>query len=160
MVGYFTGAIACLAVVIAWAQWYTARSKLVLDLFNHRMEVYDGLVKALQPVWVSANADVNTVAAFNKPADRARFLFGEDVNTYLQDMRKTLAALGYCRTIMEAQTPGDAHQKAVELNSKSILKVNKFYDDFGNLAAAYMRMDHKLPPWPPWRLTNAGSLQK
>jgi hypothetical protein len=39
--GLIASAIALLAVAIAWGQWYTARLKLILDLFNQRMEVYD-----------------------------------------------------------------------------------------------------------------------
>jgi hypothetical protein len=34
---YLAPAIALLAAAVAWAQWHTARSKLVLDLFNQRM---------------------------------------------------------------------------------------------------------------------------
>ena len=41
-------AVAVVAAAIAWAQWYTARSRLILDLFNQRMEVHDG---ARMTVW-------------------------------------------------------------------------------------------------------------
>ena len=48
---YLTPAIALLAAAIAGAQWYTARSKLSLDLFNQRMEVYEGVPDEAKFEW-------------------------------------------------------------------------------------------------------------
>ena len=85
------------------------------------------------------------IANFSGPQDQARFLFGDDVNTYLQHLRKTLANLGYCRSIMGMQKGDNEYQKAVELNHKCMLAVGNFYDEFGALLRPYMRMDHKRP---------------
>lgn len=45
-----TALIALIAVVIAWGQWHTARTKLVLD--QKLFAVYDELLKALNPVFI------------------------------------------------------------------------------------------------------------
>jgi hypothetical protein len=140
-----TPAIALLAVVIAWAQWYTARSKLVLDLFKERMEVYTGVRKVMGRVMQHGTADVEDIANFSGPQDQARFVFGKDVSNYLQELRKTLANLGYCRSIMGMNKGDEEYQKAVELNYKSMLRVGDFYKEFGALLSPYMRMDHKRP---------------
>jgi hypothetical protein len=142
---YLASAIALLAAVIAWAQWHTARSKLVLDLFNHRMDVYTGVSKVMARVMRHGTADTEDIVNFSGPQDQARFLFGDDVNNYLQELRKTLANLGYCRSIMEQLKGDEEYQKAVELNYKSMLRVGNFYEEFGALLKPYMRMDHKRP---------------
>jgi hypothetical protein len=142
---YIAPAIALLAAVIAWAQWHTARSKLVLDLFNHRMEVYTGVRKVMARVMMHGTADIEDIANFSGPQDQARFLFGDDVNRYLQELRKTLANLGYCRSIMGKNKGDEEYQKAVELNYKSMVRVGNFYEEFGALLKPYMRMDHRRP---------------
>lgn len=143
--GYLTASVAALAVVIAVGQWHTARTKLVLDLFELRLQVYDDLIHALSPVWRNGAADVNDIVAFSKPHDRANFLFGDDVKEYLGDIRKTLAELGLARDMLLPSSPDEERGKWAKAKHNAILKVSRFPEDFGALAAPYMRIDAKLP---------------
>ena len=107
-------AITLLAAAVAWAQWHTARSKLALDLFNQRMDVYEGVSKVMRNVMREGTATTQDIIELAGPQDRARFLFGDDVVAYLKRLQKDLAQLGYCRTVL-AQLKGDEeYQKAVE----------------------------------------------
>ena len=142
---YLASAIALLAAVIAWAQWHTARSKLVLNLFNQRMEVYIGVRNVMARVMQRGTADIEDIVNFSEPQDRARFLFGDDVNRYFQELRKTLANLGYCRTIIEQLKGDEEYLKAVELNYTSLRRVGNSYEELGAFLEPYMRMDHKRP---------------
>lgn len=148
---YIVPAIALLAAVVAWAQWHTARSKLVLDLFNQRMEVYRGVSEVMGRVMREGTANTQDVIDVARQGDRAKFLFGDDVSDYLKALQKALANLGYCRTIM-AQLRGDEeYHKAVELEHRTMNeKVIPFYDEFGKLLRPYMRMHHKKPLWWLW----------
>jgi len=80
---YLTPAIALLAAAIAWAQWYTARSKLALDLFNQRMEVYDATCAVIARVMRDGTASTQDVIDVARQADRAKFFYGDDVCRYL-----------------------------------------------------------------------------
>ena len=90
-------------------------------------------------------ADIDDMANFTGPQDQARFLFGDDVNDYLLELRKTLANLGYCRSIIAMNKGNEEYQKAVELNHKAMLLVGNFYEEFGALLQPYMRMHQKRP---------------
>ena len=140
-----TPAIAILGLTIAWAQWHTARLKLVLDLFNQRMEIYRALGKVIGPVLAEGTADIRAIVAFSRPQDEARFLFGSKVNNYLEEIRKALADLGYCHSMLSAEQSGEERQKTIELQHKQLTRVSKFYDEFGALIAPYVRMDQKRP---------------
>jgi hypothetical protein len=73
-----TVAIALFAALIAFGQWWTARQKLMLDLFEKRFQVFLDLRKivseALQLGKVVDKGLINEVLA------RSQFLFGEDIN--------------------------------------------------------------------------------
>jgi hypothetical protein len=45
-----TPAIAVLGIAIAWGQWATARSKLILDLYEHRRKIYDAFDDQIQVI--------------------------------------------------------------------------------------------------------------
>ena len=145
---YLVPAIALLAAAIAWAQWHTARSKLVLDLFNQRMEVYEGVCAVMRKVMREGTATTQDVVDLAGPQDRAGFLFGDDVNAYLKSLQKALAQLGYCRSIISQLKGDEEYQKAVGFENLVMSKtVATFYDDFGRLLMPYMRMHHKKPMW-------------
>src|SRR3974377_389727 len=72
-------AVAVFAAAIAWALWYTTRSKFVLDLFNLRMEVYDRSCAVIANVMRAGTATTQGVLDLARQADRAKFLFGDDV---------------------------------------------------------------------------------
>ena len=144
---YLAPAIALLAAAVAWAQWHTARSKLALDLFIQRMDVRNGLISVIGSVMRNGTATTQDVIEFSGPQDKARFLFGDDVNAYLQEIHKTLANLGLCRSILSLNKGDEEYQRMVELEARSMRRVATFYDDLGKLLEPYMRMDHKKPMW-------------
>jgi hypothetical protein len=131
---FLAPAIAPLAAVIAWAQWYTARSKLVLDLFNQRFEVYEGVCTVIARVMSAGTTNTQDVHDVARQADRAKFLFGGDVCRYLASLQKALAQLKYCQSII-AQLKGDEqYHQAVDIEASLMSgAINTFYEDFSAL---------------------------
>lgn len=146
---------------IAHGQWRTARTKVVLDLFDKRIAVYQEIVEALTPVWRDGGkAALACLASFSKPRDRARFLFGDDVNGYLTEIAIALTEYGCASELLES--PEDINDINVVGVAKQQLdagiKIRGFYRDFGKVAAPYMRVDAKLPLpwWSLWRRQDTG----
>jgi hypothetical protein len=78
--GLLTPAIAAIAVMIALFQWRTAQQKVVLDLFDRRMETYTALRTVAAKVMASSGAaTLQTSFEFLQALDRAEFLFGNKV---------------------------------------------------------------------------------
>ncbi|MEX2649786.1 MAG: hypothetical protein WD673_12315 [Alphaproteobacteria bacterium] len=79
-------AIAFLAVAIAFGQWWTARQKLVLDLFEKRFQVYLDVRRiASEAVQIGQLSDKGSP---NEVLARGRFLFGHEVVEALQTLHK------------------------------------------------------------------------
>ena len=63
-------AIALLGAAIALAQWHTARSKLVLDLFHERMDVYEKLGRTYATILVHDHLTEDAITDFNNACKR------------------------------------------------------------------------------------------
>src|SRR5258708_33289204 len=86
-----TPAIALLAVAIGGVQWWTARQRLVFDLFEKRFQVFLDVRRiaseALQLGKLNDYGEMNEIVA------RARYLFGDDVFDKIKEMHSRTCAL-------------------------------------------------------------------
>jgi hypothetical protein len=100
-----TIAVALFAALIAFGQWWTARQKLVLDLFEKRFAVFMELrtlvSEAVQLGKFSKPGSINKVLA------RSQFLFGGDVNERLRELHRLF-------TELEMGQPSAAPQEILE----------------------------------------------
>lgn len=124
---FATVSIAILAVVIAFMQWWTARQKLVLDLFDKRFQVFLDARRIASEVIQLGKAQ--QPGAINEVIARSRFLFGDDVNTVLSQLRGLIGEL--------------------ELgNRNAATKVNALFDEMLPLFGQYLKMDQRSPRFP------------
>jgi nicotinic acid mononucleotide adenylyltransferase len=138
--------IALLAAAMAWAQWYTARSRLILDLFNQRFEVYEGVCTVMARVMSAGITYTQDILDVGRQGDRAKFLFGDDVCRYLASLQKALSQLKYCQSVISQRKGDEQYHQAVEIQaSLTSGAINTFHEDFDALVQPYMRMDHKRP---------------
>jgi hypothetical protein len=147
-----TPAIAFLGFCIAWGQWATARSKLILDLYEKRRQVFSELHGPIGEAVRGGRADHNTFTAFIVTIDRAQFLFGRDVMDYVNDMRETINHFIYETTMLEGgRLKGTELEAMYAKKDESFKKIVTFYDDMTKLMTPYMLMDQKRP-WSPARI--------
>ncbi len=122
-----TFAVASLAAVIAFGQWWTARKKLALDLFEKRFSVFMD-VRRLASEAFQLNGFTNKGEADELLA-RARFLFGDDVNNALKDFHRISGKV----EIKDPSAGGDlvmAYEKMIPLFER------------------YLSLTDKPPRWP------------
>ena len=128
---YLATAIAFLAAAIAFGQFYTARQKLVLDLFERRLETVMALRAALQSAMAHiSEPKLEHMSTFWQAMEGARFLFGPEVITYLEEVSARLSPL---RSL--GQTPEDHHPV------EALYKINVKLDE---LLLPYMWMQQKI----------------
>ena len=71
--------VSAVVIFVAWRQWVTARQKLVLDLFDRRLEVFRRLREAVNAI-ADGSGDVNQhYRAILDAKIESQFLFGEDI---------------------------------------------------------------------------------
>jgi hypothetical protein len=141
--GYATVAIGVFVALVAFGQWVVARSKLMLDLFEHRLEVYQSLRTVVGSIMKSAQADFDTLREFDKATDRVPFLFGKDFEDYVKELRKSVVDLTTACDMLKGDLTGEQRQRHLNIRVDRVKKIVAFYRDAPPLVEGYMRMGQK-----------------
>jgi hypothetical protein len=151
-----TIAIAIFGACIAWGQWVTARSKLILDLYEHRRKVYSDFHGPIGEAMREGRSDLNNYVDYIRVLDQARFLFGRDVLDYIEDMRETLNNLGEVTSMLgggnDMRMPEDERLKYANRRSELMRQIADFWPRLDELMIPYMLMEQKRP-WSISRVT-------
>ena len=83
MIPLVTAFIAAVVAFIAFLQWQTAREKVLLDLFDKRFAVYEEL-RSVMGRHLGSGIDEPAFYNFVRTVSRAKFLFGPEVQTFLE----------------------------------------------------------------------------
>ena len=152
LAAFSTPAIALLGISIAWAQWATARSKLVLDLYEHRTRAVTALQGPVAMAVRQGASDTKNFFDFARAHNAAKFLFGHEVVLYLDETAKALNKLGLAGSMLEGdRLGGEELQTYLALKHDCMAKLAKFWDRLDELVLPYMLMDQKRP-WTIARL--------
>ncbi len=116
--------IALLAASIAFGQWWTARQKLVLDLFEKRFQVYLDVRRIVSEATQLGRLEDAGLA--NEVLARGRFLFGSDVVKALEELHALTINL-------EMKEPSAAAE------------LNKHFKAMVPLFESYLGMTQRLP---------------
>src|SRR4029078_3328550 len=149
MIPFAAFVVSIVVLLVQYAQWRTANQKVVVDLYDRRLKVYQQLAKAFGPA--PRDGEVSH-AAFNEfligQADAA-FLFGDDVQEYLASMRKCLAWLLSRTNEVIDNSPNRA--ELIDTKAKHFTEIVAFSDTAPRLFAPYMKLTQKnTPVWRPW----------
>jgi hypothetical protein len=97
-------------VLIAWLQWRVARNKLRLDLFDRRYKVYEATRKFLGLILRNGAFTDLELTEFELATSDAKFLFGDDVVQWLEEIRKRALHLRTTQKLLSR--PRDDHEVA------------------------------------------------
>jgi hypothetical protein len=137
----------------AWAQWTTARSKLILDLYEHRRKVYSDFHGPIGQAMRDGRSDLNNYVDYIRVVDQAQFLFGRDVRDFIEDMRHTLNQLGYASSMLRgAKLVGDDLRRHLKIQNDCMMQIAEFWKRLDKLMVPYMLMEQKRP-WSVSRVT-------
>jgi hypothetical protein len=118
----------------AHRQWRTAKDKLLLDLFDKRFALYEELRAAV----VRRGIDQNSVLDFKRAISRAQFLFGPEVQTFLERTAKDLSR-AMVEQIREPSAVAEDQREAYQADLIALLdRLVNFFNDFDQLIAPYM----------------------
>jgi hypothetical protein len=146
---YLTVVVGALGVFIAYFQWRTAHQRIVLDLFEKRFETCDQIEKAIVEYSRDLRVSGETLIAYIKAQHRAKFLFGEDVNSFLESRYRDLVTVNVFRPLQPMQTQEYADQQR-ELHEAD-KRLVKTLGELEALVIPYMRLDQKMPSlWGPF----------
>src|SRR5260221_11494917 len=93
--------IALLGVIIAWQQWQTNRNQLRLALHKERFEIYNAAMQFIALVVQKGDVSQDAVKNFLVNTKRARFLFNQKIQEYLDNLYKEAVAVYTGQVIIE-----------------------------------------------------------
>mgnify|MGYP000041218347 CR=1 FL=1 len=144
--GMLTPVIALAVAYIAWQQWKLSREKLLLDLYDRRIETYREVRKILAHVLTHGRADNQTMLEFYSAVSQADFLFGKDVNDYNQLIYENglqLAHLNGCYSRgIKGQVPNYDNKKTVEEQHELLRWFTEQYEPAKVLYGRYLKIEH------------------
>jgi hypothetical protein len=137
--------------VVQYLQWRTANQKVVVDLYDRRLKVFTQLEKAIGSVLRQGDARGDAFNDFLIGEADSRFLFGDDVRTYLMGLRKTFAWMStYTGSVID-QYPDEERGTLIHQRANHLSEIAAFYDKAPDLFAPYMKLTQKnIPFWRPW----------
>ena len=140
---------------VAWRQWRTAREKLVLDLFEKRLAVYEKVMEAAQKVRGPGRpADNEPFRLLHSARAEAEFLFGPEISEYIRQLIEHTANLGLAHTMMEAQRQGQSAdgRDYPQLAHDTLLAIVQAETTMPRLLRPYLSMAQTLPGKRPEKL--------
>ncbi|MDX8530086.1 hypothetical protein RFM41_12105 [Mesorhizobium sp. VK25A] len=141
-----TPTIALAVGIIAYRQWKTAHSKLVLDLFEKRLDVYRHVRSAVSVVNTTGKTSREAELALLEAINAAEFLFGDDVRSYLEGMWHRFIKMNAANAMIEGGDTPEVRRSNIEAQSRLLNEITQFYYEGSDVFAPYMRMEHRLRP--------------
>ena len=143
MIPLVTAFIAAVVAFIAFLQWKTAQEKVLLDLFDKRFAVYDEL-RSVVGRHLSGGIDQTALFGFKRTTSRAQFLFGPEVQTFLEERWVDLKRDKDLRDNPQPwPVPEDQRASAIAERVARKDRLSDFFKDFDQLVAPYMNHHQK-----------------
>jgi len=138
--------LALFAANITYRQWRTQHERVVLDLFEKRMTIYENVRGVIAEITREGTADGSAVFRYVKAADRLGLLFGVEVLAYSDDTRDRIVQLAYHEAMAKAADVQNVKERETHKGkSAELLKqLGDFHDEFSVLMMPYVRMTTKV----------------
>jgi hypothetical protein len=129
---------------IAERNWQTENEKVVLELMERRLAIYKNIQQVIGEVIRTSSAKDDVFFRYLQAIDQVPYLFGPDVESYLEAMRIHLIDLEHGNQIM-ADTTSPDYLEGVEIKHREFKAIVKFYEEakpiFGPYIRAHQRAD-------------------
>lgn len=122
----------------------SGQQKLILDLFDKRWSIVTELREAIADVVTTGKVSYDADRKFYSAANRAGFLFGPEVTTYLAKIRASLSRHKAAETYRDTDDD-ERRGKAADILYREFEVIQDFYTSFDPLIAPYMQMHDKVP---------------
>jgi hypothetical protein len=129
---------------IAERNWQTENEKVVLELMERRLAIYQNIQEVISDAIRTRRSDNDIFQRYMRATIQIPYLFGPEVETYLYEMRVHLSNL-QLGTDLTADNTSPNYQKGVELIQSGFKGIMNFHEEakpiFGPYIRAHQRVD-------------------
>lgn len=133
-------AIAALGLGIAFMQWRTAHKKVLFELFDKRLSLYEELTSCVTQFQANSEERGGLIRDFYRLSEHARFLFGDDVIEILQSTVRSMQKYHENSGTFTKQW-GLFRDLAVDDIVRADRALDNFYHEFTEAVLPYIRLD-------------------
>jgi len=149
MTSFTTLVLGLVAAYVVWRQWRTSQDRLVLDLFERRFQVFQELTRATTDSLSKPQVSVQDLANFDAATEKARFLFGPEIHSYLGEIRGLLIQVFALGRALPEMPDGPRRTSAEVKVVEALNQLHAFYGKLADLVTPYLRVGPQPPH--PWR---------
>lgn len=131
-------AVAKVQADIAERNWKTSNEKIVLDLFDKRLTIFEEIRGIVGEACRSGTAPDDLFFRYGRAIDRVPYFFGQDVQSYLEKIRLHLINLNLATTMMQ-DIAGPERSAWVKKRGDEFMAIAKFYEEAPRLFGPYMK---------------------
>ncbi|MCQ1778227.1 hypothetical protein NOJ05_13550 [Neorhizobium galegae] len=155
-----TAVISFLVLIVAFMQWRTAHQKVVLDLFDRRIAVYNKTHDFyLTIVKQGIQQELVDVSRFHHVRNEAAFLFGAEVKKLLEDFHVAVINMS-SQAMMAKEIDSPEHGTYVKSAYAHMKEAMAIAASFETTFSPYLRMDQKTIPTPMEWLRHRNEVRK
>jgi hypothetical protein len=138
-----TPVVAAIGGWIAWRQHRTARDHYRFNLYEKRLRVYNSLVALLTSILREADVTPDGLREYHIASREAPFLFGPEIMTYLEDIRKKAIDLHTkTKRLGDQGLPvGPERNQLAEENGVLLLWLSNQIDDAVKIFEPYLNLN-------------------
>jgi hypothetical protein len=126
---------------IAERNWQTSNERIVLELFERRLSIYEGIRETIGEVVRSGVAKDIELNKYDKATDRAPYFFGPEVREYLDKTRNLLIDLDHANQLRANQL---LNKEWSQKRADTFKAITNFYKEAPPLFEPYMRAHQKV----------------
>lgn len=143
-----TPMIAGLATVIGCAQWWIARNKYRLDLFDRRWAVYIAARNVISAMFSHARTSQEEEWAFLTGIRGARWLFNDEIDRYLRkNMWPQICALNAANSMLADHAPPEEKPRAAKKKHEIMEWVLRQDQEIDDLFGHFLQTEQSFAGW-------------
>lgn len=127
---------------IAERNWQTANEKVVLELMERRLAIYEGIREIISEIMRTGTANDDIYWRYAKAVDQIPYLFGPEVETFIEKIRVHIIELQLGTSLMDTTSPD--YQKGVEIRHREFKAIMKFYEEAKPIFSPYIRAHQRV----------------
>lgn len=137
--------------VVAYMQWRTAHQKIILDLFDRRMSLYDEVVNSVTDYFggpENTAVYTDTIQRLYHVRSKARFLFGSEVEDLVNNIRGDITKHSKLTEKREKRKPLlPSARDAMDYEFQAVLaRLIDTSDRMTEACLPYLQLDQKATP--------------
>jgi hypothetical protein len=135
--------------LIGYFQWRTANQRVVMDLFDRRFQVFDKLEGVVLLIVQHGKALDEDFRAAAQAKAEARFLFGKDVQEYVQRIIEDIAFMNtYTSEVIDSSSN---REQLLNKRTAVMTRLSKFFSEAPVVFRPYIGLDQRNTSfWRPW----------